>query len=112
MDGGGELGRCREILDTFANFGYQTQLTGPDSSHQNGPGERPHQTIGDALRAMLTGVSLCPAFWPYAFYHFVRLYNFVPMAPAYPVPMNCAAANSRICPNFEPLVVVSTCAPL
>ncbi|KAI2507364.1 Reverse transcriptase (RNA-dependent DNA polymerase) [Fragilaria crotonensis] len=63
MDGGGELGRCREILDTFANFGYQTQLTGPDSSHQNGPGERPHQTIGDALRAMLTGASLRPAFW-------------------------------------------------
>ena len=23
MDGGGELGRCREILDTFANFSYQ-----------------------------------------------------------------------------------------
>jgi hypothetical protein len=23
MDGGGERGRCREILDTFANFGYQ-----------------------------------------------------------------------------------------
>jgi len=58
MDGGGELGRCREILDTFANFGYQTQLTGPDSSHQNGPAERPHQTIGDALRAMLTGADL------------------------------------------------------
>lgn len=78
MDGGGELGRCHEIRDTFANFGYQVQLTGPDSSHQNGPGERPHQTIGDALRAMLSGAALRPAFWPYAFYHYVRLYNFVP----------------------------------
>ena len=78
MDGGGELGRCRKILDTFANFGYQTQLTGPDSSHQNGPGECPHQTIGDALRAMLTGADLHRAFWPYPFYHFVRLYNFFP----------------------------------
>jgi hypothetical protein len=78
MDGGGELGRCREILDTFANFGYQTQLTGPDSSHQNGPGEQPHQTIGDALHAMLTGADLRAAFWPYAFYHYLRLYNFVP----------------------------------
>ena len=28
-------------LIPFANFGYQTQLTGPDSSHQNGPGKRP-----------------------------------------------------------------------
>ncbi|KAI2501346.1 retrotransposon [Fragilaria crotonensis] len=78
MDGGGELGKCHEIRETFANFGYQVQLTGPDSSHQNGPGERPHQTIGNALRAMLSGAALRPAFWPYAFYHYVRLYNFVP----------------------------------
>jgi Reverse transcriptase (RNA-dependent DNA polymerase)/GAG-pre-integrase domain len=78
MDGGGELGKCREIHETFNNFGYQVQLTGPDSSHQNGPGERPHQTIGDALRAMLTGADLRPNFWPYAFYHYVRLYNFMP----------------------------------
>jgi hypothetical protein len=78
MDGGGELGKCREIHETFNNFGYQVQLTGPDSSHQNGPGERPHQTIGDALRAMLTGADLRPNFWPYAFYHYIRLYNFMP----------------------------------
>jgi GAG-pre-integrase domain len=78
MDGGGELGRSRDIQQTFANFGYTVELTGPDSSNQNGPGERPHQTIGDALRAMLSGASLKPHFWPYAFYHYVRLYNFVP----------------------------------
>jgi hypothetical protein len=59
-------------------FGYAVELTGPDSSHQNGPGERPHQTIGDALRAMLSGANLQPNFWPYAFYHYLRLYNFVP----------------------------------
>jgi hypothetical protein len=41
-------------------------LTGPDSSDQNGPGEHLHRTIGDA------------DFWPYAFYHYLRLYNFVP----------------------------------
>jgi Reverse transcriptase (RNA-dependent DNA polymerase)/GAG-pre-integrase domain len=78
MDGGGELGRSRDVLRTFANFGYTVELTGPDSSNQNGPGERPHQTIGDALRAMLSGANLQPSFWPYAFYHYVRLYNFVP----------------------------------
>jgi hypothetical protein len=54
------------------------ELTGPDASHQNGPGERPHQTIGDALRAMLSGADLKPNFWPYAFYHYIRIYNFVP----------------------------------
>ncbi|KAI2500318.1 Reverse transcriptase (RNA-dependent DNA polymerase) [Fragilaria crotonensis] len=37
MDGGGELGKCRDIHRTFANFGYAVELTGPDSSHQNGP---------------------------------------------------------------------------
>ena len=78
MDGGGELGKCRDIHRTFANFGYAVELTGPDASHQNGPGERPHQTIGDALRAMLSGADLKPNFWPYAFYHYIRLYNFVP----------------------------------
>ena len=78
MDGGGELGKCRDIHRTFANFGYSMELTGPDSSHQNGPGERPHQTIGDALRTMLSGADLQPNFWPYAFYHYIRIYNFVP----------------------------------
>ena len=46
MDGGGELGKSRDIQRTFANYGYTLELTGPDSSNQNGPGERPHQTIG------------------------------------------------------------------
>ena len=78
MDGGGELGKSRDVHQTFTNFGYTVELTGPDSSHQNGPGERPHQTIGDALRAMLSGANLQANFWPYAFYHYVRLYNFVP----------------------------------
>jgi hypothetical protein len=70
MDGGGELGCCSESMTSSTIFGYQVQLTGPDSSHQNGPGERPHQTIGDALHAMLTGANLGANFWPYAFYHF------------------------------------------
>ena len=78
MDGGGELGMSRDIHQTFANFGYAVELTGLDSSNQNGPSERPHQTIGDALRAMLSGANLQPSFWPYAFYHYVQLYNFVP----------------------------------
>jgi hypothetical protein len=78
MDGGGELGKCRDIHRTFANFGYAVELTGPDSSHQNIPKERPHLTIGDALRALLSGANLQPNFWTYAFYHYIRLYNFVP----------------------------------
>ncbi|KAI2505295.1 Reverse transcriptase (RNA-dependent DNA polymerase) [Fragilaria crotonensis] len=96
MDGGGELGKCRDIHRTFANFGYAVELTGPDSSHQNGPGERPHQTIGDALRTMLSGANLQPNFWPYAFYHYIRLYNFVPHGdrPTSPYEMWCPSPKS------------------
>ena len=75
MDLGGELGRCREVVDLFEHAGYKVEPTAADSSHQNGPGERPHQTIGDALRAMLGGADLEPKFWAYAFHHFLRLYN-------------------------------------
>ena len=75
MDGGGKLGKSRDVHRTFTNLGYTVELTGPDASHQNG---RPHQTIGDALRSMLSGANLHANFWPYAFYHYVRLYNFVP----------------------------------
>jgi hypothetical protein len=105
MNGDGKLGRCREILDTFANFGYQTQLTGPDSSHQNGPVEQPHQTIGDALRAMLTGANLHAAFWPYAFYHSLRLYNFLPHGSRVSSPHNFSVASHLIYPSCILLVV-------
>jgi hypothetical protein len=27
---------------------------------------------------MLTGSNLAPSLWPYAFYHYIRLYNFIP----------------------------------
>jgi hypothetical protein len=73
MDGGGELGRSRDVHSTFMNFGYSMELTGPDSSHQNGPGERPHQTIGNALCLILSGANVRGSFWSYAFYHYGRL---------------------------------------
>ena len=75
MDLGGELGRSTEIKNLFRNSGYAIEPTGADSSHQNGPGERPHRTIGDGVRALLGGANLPPKFWPYAFHHFLRLYN-------------------------------------
>jgi hypothetical protein len=75
FDLGGELGRCEEILKLFETAGYQVEPTAPDSSHQNGPGERPHRTIADGIRTMLAGAALPSKFWPYAFHHFLRLYN-------------------------------------
>ena len=73
MDGGGELGKSRDVHHTFTNFGYTVELTGPDSSHQNGPGERLHQKNGGcpALNVVrcepssqflaIPILSLCPA---------------------------------------------------
>jgi len=71
MDQGGELGHCPEIIALFESAGYAIELTAPDSSHQNGPGERPHHTIGDAIQTMLAGAGLEPCFWPYAFLSFL-----------------------------------------
>ena len=75
LDPGGDLGGCREIVELFESAGYKVEVTAPDSSHMNGPVERPHQTIADAIRSMLAGADLEPKFWPYAFHHFIRLYN-------------------------------------
>jgi len=78
MDQGGELGQCPDIITLFETDGYSVELTAPDSSHQNGLGEQPHCNIGDAIRTMLVGAGLKPHFWPYAFCHFLHLYNVTP----------------------------------
>jgi len=78
MDQGGELGRCPDVLHLFEAAGYVVELTAPDSSHQNGPGKCPHHTFGDAVHTMLVGARLEARFWPYAFCHFIRLYNVTP----------------------------------
>jgi Reverse transcriptase (RNA-dependent DNA polymerase) len=78
MDHGGDLGGSRRVLDLFSAFGYSVQLTAPDTPHQNGLIERVNQDIGNYLRAALSGASLTPTFWPYAFRHFLRLYNSLP----------------------------------
>jgi hypothetical protein len=62
MNQGGELGHCPEILATFAKHHCAVCLTGAGASYQNGPSERPHQTVGNAVRAMLLGGA-----WPQSF---------------------------------------------
>ena len=112
MDGGGEHGRCREGLDTFANFSYQTQLTGPASSHQNGPAERPHQTIGDALRAMLTGADLSAPLGLTLFTTLCVCTISSPTGSACPAPMNSAVASYLIYPSYAFLDAASMSARL
>jgi len=78
MDQGGELGHCPEVLHLFESAGYSIELTAPGSLHQNGPGKCPHSTIGDVVWTMLAGAGLELHFWPYAFCHFLHLYNVTP----------------------------------
>jgi len=65
------LGCCTEVVTLF----HAIEPTAPDSSHQNGPGEQPHCSIAEGLHAMLGGAGLEPKFWPYAFEHYLWLYN-------------------------------------
>ena len=78
FDGGGELGRNIRVCNMFQNAGYTVDITGTDSSSQNGLVERPHRTIGDAVRTMLYSAKLEPKFWPYALRHFIHVYNQIP----------------------------------
>jgi hypothetical protein len=75
FDQGGELGWCTAVVNLFSAAGYQVEITAANSSHQNGPGERPHQTITDGMHSMLAGAAMPMKFWPYAFPHFLRIYN-------------------------------------
>jgi Reverse transcriptase (RNA-dependent DNA polymerase) len=78
FDHGGDLGGSRRIRDLFSSFGYSVELTAADTPHQNGLIERVNQDIGSYLRVSLSGASLTPAYWPFAFRHFLRLYNSIP----------------------------------
>ena len=78
MDQGGELFNNPEVKNLFQKSGYTIKPTGADASHQNGPVKRGHQTIADMMRALLTGANLDIKFWPYAFYHSLRLCNAMP----------------------------------
>jgi hypothetical protein len=44
----------------------------------NSLGERPHSTVGNAIRSILHSAGLNLKFWNFALYHFIRLYNFFP----------------------------------
>jgi hypothetical protein len=78
LDQGGELYKNPKIRALFLEYNYDVIPTGADSSHQNAPVERPHQTIGNALCSMLSGANLDARFWPYAFDLFLRIHNALP----------------------------------
>jgi hypothetical protein len=76
VDRGSELGRSLEFRHIVELHGYKLITSGPDKSSMNSLGERPHSTIGNALRSILHASGLDLRFWNFAFYHFIRLFNF------------------------------------
>jgi hypothetical protein len=78
VDRGSELGRSSEFKQIAQLHGYLIPTSGPDKSSMNGMGERPHSTIGDAIRSILYSSGLDNKYWNFPFYHYLRLYNLVP----------------------------------
>jgi hypothetical protein len=58
LDQGGELYANPEVRDLFKEFDYDIRPTGADASSQNGPVERGHLVVANAIRALLTGANL------------------------------------------------------
>jgi hypothetical protein len=100
LDQGGELAGCHAVITLFENAGYHVQVTATDTSSSNGPVERPHQTISNALMSMLSGTNLPIKFWPYAFHHYLRLYNVIPHGDAPSSPMEICTGRR---PNLAQL---------
>ena len=95
MDQGGELFKNPEVRSLFTKRGYDVRPTGADSSHQNGPVERAHLTVANGLRSMLHGASLPVKFWPYAFHHYVRLKNALPVKEQEHSPVEMATGKQE-----------------
>jgi hypothetical protein len=75
---GGELANNGEVLQLLEYHTYTPRPMAPDSSHQNGPVENPHQYIGATLRSMLKGAGLLDNIWNYTFYHVLLFHQFLP----------------------------------
>jgi hypothetical protein len=78
MDNGGELSNNGEVLQLLEYHTYTPRPTAPDSSHQNGSVENPHQYIAATLRSMLHGAGIADNLWPYSFYHFLLVHKLLP----------------------------------
>ncbi|GAX10430.1 hypothetical protein FisN_21Lu161 [Fistulifera solaris] len=101
LDQGGELYHNPAVLSVFAKHGYTVCPTGADASNQNGPVERAHLTIANAIRAMLIGANLSVKFWPYAFHHWLRITNSLPSRDQHQSPLALATGTQDDFSDFR-----------
>jgi hypothetical protein len=78
LDLGGETGKNPTLAALFVKHNYIMQPTGASASSQNGSGERPNSSIGNAIRAMLYSAKFTPKYWEYAFYVYLRVHTVMP----------------------------------
>ena len=75
FDQGGELLANPDVNNVFLNWHYEIHPTRTNLSHQNGPMERAHGSVGDHGCAHLTGANLSIRFWLHAFIYHLRIWN-------------------------------------
>ena len=100
VDQGGELYHNPDIRNLFSAFGYSIFPTGADASHQNGTVERAHRTLANSMRTMLSGANLPIKFWPFAFYHALRLSNAFPEGNQQHSPLELATGHNENLADF------------
>jgi hypothetical protein len=78
LDLGGETGKNPKLAALFIKHNSSIQPTGAGASSQNGSGERPHSSIGNAVRAMIYSAQFPHKYWEYAFYMYLRIHSVMP----------------------------------
>ena len=73
-----ELAKSTAIQDLVQKHQYILEPTGKDNSSANGRAERPHQDMGNGIRALLYGASMSKKYWEYALLHLGNMSNVTP----------------------------------
>ena len=102
----GELAGNPLVHNLFWRHCYSVYETGGYSFNSNGPVERAHRTVADSIKVVLLGVGLPVRFWPYAFYHFLRIRNVIPGAGQDASPIFLSTGKKD---NFKNLRVFGYC---
>ena len=77
-DQGGELAGSAMFRTCISKAGYTLEVTGAGASFQNAIVERPHRTLADMMRTMLSGGNLSSEYWSHALLHAVYVKNRLP----------------------------------
>eukprot|EP00957_Ditylum_brightwellii_P144279 10992447-Ditylum_brightwellii.AAC.1 len=77
VDLGGELRKHPEVNLLLQQHQHNVRPTAPDTSYQNAPGERQHQTIANDIRTMLEGADLPEKYRNYTLYHCTNIQQYV-----------------------------------